>query len=170
MTIGQMSEIAVLALVPLAARRCSRKALLVVGTAAYALRMALFAYVHELPLPPLLTLSVGVALHGVCFGCFIFLAFVIIDEETPSDVRASAQSLYNLVIVGLGIIVGSLVSGWIADWAQHGAAELDYADPAHTRSLFAVPMWASLAVLALLLVCYPSRPRVAQPAYVRATS
>ncbi|MBI5361616.1 MAG: MFS transporter [Planctomycetes bacterium] len=155
MTIGQMTEILVLAAVPIVARRTSRKSILVVGTVAYAVRMALFAYVHELPLPPILTLVLGVALHGVCFGCFIFLAFMIIDEEAPKDVRASTQSLYNLVIVGLGIIVGSKVSTSIATWAQHGADKLDYANADQTRDLFSMPMWAALVVLVLLLKFYP---------------
>jgi len=155
MTLGQMSEIVVLALVPLVARRVSPKSILVAGMLAYALRMALFAYVHELPLPPITTLMLGVALHGVCFGCFIFLAFMIIDQEAPKDVRASAQSLYNLIIVGIGIIVGSKLSTWTANWAQGAAREIDYANPEHTTRLFSAPMWASLVVLVLLLLFYP---------------
>ena len=54
------------------------------------------------------TLLAGIALHGLCFGCFIFVAFMIVDENTSSDVRASAQNLFNLVIIGIGVIVGSL--------------------------------------------------------------
>jgi MFS family permease len=158
MTIGQMSEIFVLALIPLIAKSVSRKSILLVGCLAYALRMALFAYVDAVPLPPVATLMLGVALHGVCFGCFIFVAFMIVDEETSPDVRASAQSLYNLVVVGLGIIVGSKLSVVIADWAQHGADKLDYANRAQTQSLFGVPMYASIACFALVFVFYPSKP------------
>jgi nucleoside transporter len=159
MTVGQMTEIAVLAIVPIVARSVSRKVILAVGTLAYALRMALFAYVHEMPVDPIPTLVLGVALHGVCFGCFIFLAFMIIDEEAPTDVRASTQSLYNLIIVGIGVIVGSKVSTSIANWAQGSAERLDYADAEHTRALFSVPMWASLAVFWLLLFFYPGGRR-----------
>ncbi|MBM3987693.1 MAG: MFS transporter [Planctomycetes bacterium] len=164
MTVGQMSEIAVLAFIPVFARKVSRKSILVLGTLAYAARMALFAYVHEIPLDPIVTLVLGVALHGVCFGCFIFLAFMIIDEEAPTDIRASTQSLYNLVIVGIGVIVGSLVSTKIATWAQSGAPTLDYAKPEQTQRLFAAPMWASLAVLVLLLAFYPSGKRASATA------
>jgi MFS family permease len=159
MTIGQMSEIAMLAVVPLLARSLSRKSILALGLLAYALRMALFAYVHDLGLPPMLLLVGGVALHGVCFGCFIFFAFMIIDEEAPGDVRASAQSLYNLVIVGIGIIVGSMVSTWLSDWARGAKPAFHYDDPDQTRALFSVPMWTALAVLALLLVFYPAQHR-----------
>jgi len=158
MTIGQMSEVLVLAAVPLVARRVSRKSLLVVGTIAYAARMAIFAYVSEIAsatgIPEVAILIAGVALHGPVFGCWIFLAFMIVDEETSADVRASAQSLFNLVIIGVGIIVGSKIAGWVADWAMDEACEvMDY-----TR-LFSVPMWGSVACLVLLLVFYPGGRR-----------
>jgi MFS family permease len=155
-----MSEILVLSAIPLVAKQVSRKTLLLVGCAAYALRMALFAYVNAIPLPPIVTLVAGVAMHGLCFGCFIFVAFMIVDEETSADVRASAQSLYNLVVIGVGIIVGSQIAGWTATWAQGASPVLDYADPAQTRALFSVPMWGAVACVALLLVFYPARVRV----------
>jgi nucleoside transporter len=160
MTIGQMSEIAVLALIPLIAKKVSRKPILIVGCAAYALRMALFAYVQTFPADQQIAVLVaGIALHGVCFGCFLFLAFMIVDEETSADVRASAQSLYNMVVVGVGIIVGSWLSGNIATWAARGAPTIDYADPTETQALFSVPMWASLGCLLLVALFYPSRSR-----------
>jgi MFS family permease len=165
MTIGQITEIAVLALIPLLAKKFSRKSFLLVGLAAYALRMALFTYVHVLPLPEILTLVLGVALHGLCFGCFIFVAFMIVDEETSADVRASAQSLYNLVVIGIGIIVGSKVANWIANLAQGEDAALDYALPEHTSVLFGWPMWAAVACFIYVFALYPkSAPPAAKAA------
>lgn len=161
MTIGQMSEILVLGLVPTIAKKVSRKSLLLVGCAAYALRMALFAYVDSVPLPALVTLILGVSLHGLCFGCFVFVAFMIVDEETSADVRASAQSLYNMVLIGVGIIVGSKVAGLVAKAAMGSAAKLDYADRTQTAALFSFPMWAAIACFGVLLFAYPSKPRAA---------
>jgi nucleoside transporter len=154
MTIGQMSEIAVLALIPLVAKRLSRKTLLTIGLVAYALRMFLFTYVESISdwtsVQPLAVLVSGVALHGLCFGCFIFVAFMIVDEETTHDVRASAQNLFNLVIVGFGIIVGSKIAAGVADWAQEGQV-MNY------KQLFSVPLWASLLTLVAFLFMYPGR-------------
>ncbi|MAI66862.1 MAG: hypothetical protein CMJ26_03170, partial [Phycisphaerae bacterium] len=73
MTIGQMSEIIVLAFMPILAVKFSKKTLLCTGLVAYGLRMAIFAY-----LPTLVPVVVGVALHGICFGCFIFVAFMVV--------------------------------------------------------------------------------------------
>ena len=93
----------------------------------------------------------GDALLAFGFGCFIFVAFMVVDENTTQDVRASAQNLFNLVIIGIGVIVGSKIAGWIAEWAKGGTETIDY------RKLFSVPMWASLACLLLLMAFYPGR-------------
>jgi MFS family permease len=155
MTIGQMSEILVLAMIPLVAKKWSRKSLLAIGICAYAARMALFAFVDRISaatgISEVPILMLGVALHGLCFGCFIFVAFMIVDEETTGDVRASAQSLFNMVIVGVGIIVGSKIATGLADWAALPTGGIDYA------RLFTVPMWASAACLIAPLLFYPRR-------------
>ncbi|MCA8968168.1 MAG: MFS transporter [Planctomycetes bacterium] len=146
MTIGQISEVAVLAAIPLVAKDWSRKTLLAIGLLAYAGRMALFA--HAADSVPLVML--GLALHGLCFGCFIFVAFMIVDEETTKDVRASAQSLFNLVIIGIGIIVGSMIAGDIAERYMVDNKVTDY------TGLFSWPMWAALACFVLLMLFYPN--------------
>jgi MFS family permease len=146
MTIGQMTELLVLAAMPFLAKSMSRKSLLLVGLAAYALRMALFAYMPELPF-----VLMGVALHGLCFGCFIFVAFMVVDENTTHDIRATAQNLFNFVIVGIGIIVGSLfATSVVAKYATSGGDQpMDYA------KLFSVPMWMAVGCFALILLFYP---------------
>jgi nucleoside transporter len=152
MTIGQMTEIFVLAGIPLFAKQVSRKSLLAAGIIAYGARMALFAYTHTM-----VTILLGVALHGFCFGCFIFVAFMVVDEETTADVRASAQNLFNLVIVGIGIIAGSwFATSIVGKWATLPDGGTDY------TKLFSVPMWIAVGCLALLLVLYPGGRRSVQ--------
>ena len=135
----------------------SRQTLLATGIVAYALRMFLFAYVQQIHdatgIPEVAILIAGVALHGFCFGCFIFVAFMIVDEETTGDVKASAQSLFNVVVVGVGIIVGSKIATGVADWVKDDGGAIDY------QRLFSVPMWASLVCLLILLVVYPGGRR-----------
>ena len=154
MTIGQMTELVVLAAMPFIAKGFSRKTLLLVGIAAYAARMALFAFAPELP-----TVLLGVALHGVCFGCFIFVAFMVVDEYTTADIRATAQNLFNLVIIGIGIIVGSLfATSVVARYATAGGAQqMDY------ERLFSVPMYMAIACFVLMLLFYPAK-KAAAPA------
>jgi nucleoside transporter len=167
MTIGQMSEFMVLGLIPLVAKSCSRKTLLAIGLCAYAARMALFAYVAPLEaatgIPQIALLILGIAMHGVCFGCFIFVAFMVIDENTTVDVRATAQSLFGLVVFGVGIIVGSMVAGKVATYATSTSVIEVTGEGMKTISktdfteLFSIPMWGAVACLLALLLLYPSR-------------
>ncbi|MEM7167347.1 MAG: MFS transporter [Planctomycetota bacterium] len=145
MTIGQMAEIAVLAFMPLLVKKFSRKTLLLVGLTAYVARFAVFAY---LPTPT--AVFPALALHGLCFDCFFFICFMIVDENTTSDVRASAQSLFNLVIIGFGTIVGNLAAGRVDAYAA-----------GNDQTLFSVPMFATIICLFALLLFYPN-PREKQ--------
>jgi MFS family permease len=151
MTIGQFSELAVLALMPLVAKRVPRKALLTIGLLAYFARFMVFAY-----LPYAWALLPALALHGIVFGCFFFICFMIVDEQTTKDVRASAQNLFNLIVFGVGVIVGNLMAGWLDAWTRHGTQT-------NWQAYYAIPGWVTLACLVALLVFYPNRSPVRQP-------
>lgn len=157
MTIGQLTEILVLAMIPIFAKKISRKWFLLIGTAAYFARMLLFVLAADMGLDqgagPLALLITGIGLHGLCFGCFIFVAFMIVDEETTKDVRASAQNLFNLVIIGIGIIVGSYLASGVATYATEGD-QIDFV------GLFTIPMYGAAACFFLLLLFYPNRADV----------
>ena len=161
MTLGQMSEIIVLASMPFLTRSFSRKQLLAIGLAAYVARFLLFANVGTVTGsatdPQLAMVIGGILLHGLCFGCFIFVAFMVVDEEMTPDVKASGQNLFNLVIIGIGIVVGSLIAGWVAGWAT-----VD--DVMQFDKLFTPPMWGAIACFILLLIFYPNKKTKALPA------
>src|SRR5205085_7363209 len=130
---------AVLAVMPLVAKRAGRKLLLTIGLAAYVVRFAIFAYV-----PKPWAVIPALTMHGLCFGCFFFIAFLVVDELTTKDVRASAQGLFNLVVIGFGVIVGNLFAGKIAQLSAISPTQTDY------RRLFSVPMWVSVGCLLVL--------------------
>jgi MFS family permease len=159
MTIGQMTEIIVLAAMPFLTGWFSRKRLLLIGLCAYAARMALWAYAPHLAAwtggSELPFVIAGIALHGFCFGCFIFVAFMIVDENTHPDIRATAQNLFNLVIVGIGTIVGSIVAANIVgDWAK-ASGKMDY------EKLFSVPMYMAIGCIVILVLLYPGKKKSA---------
>ncbi len=153
MTIGQMAEIAVLAVMPFLATRYSRRTLLGIGIAAYAARMAIFAFA-----PSFVPALIGVALHGLCFGCFVFVAFMVVDQYTSKEVRATAQNLFNLVLIGIGIIVGS----WFATSVAVRLAT-DKDGVMSNQMLFAIPMVIAIFCLAVLLLAYRTPKSAASP-------
>ncbi len=153
MTIGQISEILVLASIPFLTKSFTRKTFLTLGLVAYTARFALFAFV---PNPDVVVPTL--ALHGLCFGFVLFVAFMIVDEETPTDVRASAQNLFNFVIVGLGTIVGNLFASEVAARCKLADGSTDF------ERLFSIPMEVVAACLLLLLLLYPGGRKEPAPA------
>ncbi|HYE19146.1 MAG TPA: MFS transporter [Tepidisphaeraceae bacterium] len=145
-TIGQFSEVIVLALMPLVIKRVNRKTLFAVGLMAYAARFFLFAY-----FPTTWAIVPALALHGIVFGCFFFLVFITIDEFTTKDVRSSAQNVFNLLIFGFGVIWGNWFSGALGKWVTRPDGALDW------QTFYAVPGFITLGCLVVLLVMYPRR-------------
>ncbi len=100
MAIGQWSEIAVLAMLGLMLKRLGYKGVLIVGTLAYVVRFAIFT----LEQPPWL-IAAAMVLHGFCYGCFFAGAFLYVDRVAPQDVRHSAQTVFGIIILGVGPIL-----------------------------------------------------------------
>ncbi|MBK8914006.1 MAG: MFS transporter [Phycisphaerales bacterium] len=110
MSVGQFSEIFVLAVLGLLIRRVGFRWLLTIGCAAYIGRYLIFAT----GAPTELVIA-AIALHGVCFACFYATAFVHVDRVAPADVRHSAQTVFGILLLGVGPLFAGPVMGRIAE-------------------------------------------------------
>ncbi len=146
MSIGQVAEIATMAILGAVLTRLGWRATLGIGIAAHALRF----FVYAIGDPLWLMVAINVV-HGMCYAFFFAAVYIFVDEHFPRDSRASAQGLFNLLILGLGPFVGSLLWGGLADRLRTPSGEVDY------ELLFQAPAWLAVAALALLLVAF--RPR-----------
>ncbi len=118
-SIGQISEIAVMAVLGFSVSWLGFKATMLIGTLAYLLRcLILFVPLSfEMPFGLALTLAcLGQAMHGFCFGCFLAAAYMFVDRVAHSDLRGSMQNLYGTFVVGAGFVVGGIVAGRIGKW------------------------------------------------------
>ena len=119
-SLGQIGEIAVMACLGMLLARLGFKATMLVGLVSYFARCAVFAVVAALKLPfaAAMTLTCfGEALHGLCFGCFMAVAYIYVDRVAPADIRGSMQSVYGTFVLGLGLFIGGVVGGWVGSWA-----------------------------------------------------
>ncbi len=119
-TIGQMSEVLFMLLIPLFLRTFGMKTTLLVGMLAWAARYLLFAFgdAHGLAF----MLIIGIALHGVCYDFFFVSGQIYTDSKAGSEHKAAAQGLITLATYGLGMMVGFWAAGLIDDlYAATGA-------------------------------------------------
>ena len=113
MTLGQMSEVLFLVLIPLFFARLGVKKMLLIGMAAWAARYVLFAYGNNGTLVALL--YGGIVLHGVCFDFFFVTGQIYVDRTVRRDQRAAAQGFIHVVTYGVGQLIGNWAAGAVVD-------------------------------------------------------
>ena len=112
-SLGQVSEALFLLIMPLMLKKLGIKRTLLIGMLAWALRYALFAFGDAGSL--LWLVIIGLVLHGVCYDFFFVAGQIYTDRFAPKHVRSAAQGLISLATYGVGLLIGSLISGPIVD-------------------------------------------------------
>lgn len=112
-TMGQMSEVIFMILMPWFFVRFGVKKMLLIGMLSWTLRYALFASGNLGSAVWMLYL--GILLHGVCYDFFFVTGQIYIDKKADKSIRASAQGFIALVTYGVGLGLGSILSGQIVD-------------------------------------------------------
>jgi nucleoside transporter len=148
MTLGQFSELGFMLAMPLLFRRLGVKGMLLVGMAAWVSRYLLFAWGDNGAM--VWMLYGGILLHGICYDFFFVTGQIYVDEKAPPDLRAAAQGLIAFVTLGVGMFIGSLLSGFVVDLYVAGDGHV-------WRQIWIVPaVWAA-AVLVLFALFFRDR-------------
>src|SRR5438094_5787894 len=113
MTLGQMSEIFFMLVMPWFFRRLGIKYMLLAGMAAWAARYLFFAGGNNGSL--VWMLYAGIILHGVCYDFFFVTGQIYVDRKAPGDLRAAAQGFIAFATLGVGMFIGSWLSGKVVD-------------------------------------------------------
>jgi nucleoside transporter len=121
MTLGQVSEVGAMLLMPLIFRKFSLKAIMLGGLFAWSVRYGLLAYGNSDSLVWMFYLAI--LLHGICFDCFFMTGQLYTDQEAPPNLRSSAQGLLAFLTYGIGMYIGSRLSGVAVDYFTTGAGE-----------------------------------------------
>jgi len=138
-SMGQMSEVIFMLLMPYFFKRLGVKAMMLIGMFSWVLRYVLFANGDLGAF--IWMLYLGILLHGVCYDFFFVTGQIYVDRKATADIRASAQGLIALVTYGLGIGLGSVVSGKVVDYFTSGGVK-DWASIWYVPAVFAVVVTA----------------------------
>lgn len=143
MSIGQVAEILTMAVLGTVLAKLGWKTTMILGILGHAARFAVFALLPQSQ-PVIIAVQV---LHGICYAFFFATLYIFIDAAFPKDVRSSAQSLFNLLVLGLG----DLAAKWLFIPLQ---TRLTVDGVTDYRQLFLIPSFMALGAAALLLVAF----------------
>ncbi|MEX0692380.1 MAG: MFS transporter [Gemmatimonadales bacterium] len=151
-TLGQMSEVVFMLLMPLFFVRLGVKKMLLVGMAAWVLRYALFALAA--PEAVFWMIVTGILLHGICYDFFFVTGQIYVDKKSTPAVRGQAQGFLVLVTYGVGMLIGAQVAGRTFNRFLGGA---DALTPDQWASFWWLP--AGFAAIVLVFFALAFRPR-----------
>ena len=154
MSIGQIAEILTMLVLGATLKKLGWRTTMIIGILGHAARFAVFAF-----LPQFKEIIVLVnLLHGICYAFFFATVYIFVDEFFPKDARASAQGLFNLMILGLGPLVANFVGPKLIGVTFNNNGVVDF------QSLFLLPCAAAvLAAITLAVFFHPPQKKVPEP-------
>lgn len=148
MTIGQISEVLFMLLLPVFFTRFGFKKTILVGMAAWAVRYFLFSIGNADESVFLLLL--GIALHGICYDFFFVSGQIYTDSKAGDRAKSAAQGLITLATYGVGMLVGFWVAGQITD--SYALIEGGHA----WKQIWVIPALFAIGVFVLFAVFFRS--------------
>jgi len=145
-TVGQVAEIVTMVALGTVLKKLGWKWTMIIGILGHAARYAVFAFFNK-PEHQALIIVVQV-LHGICYAFFFATLYIFVDAVFPKDIRTSAQGLFNLLVLGAGLVIANFWFGALkARWTD-AAGVVDYG------KLFLVPTGLAIFAMVLLLVFF----------------
>jgi MFS family permease len=144
MSIGQVAEILTMVILGPVLTKLGWKTTMIVGVLGHAARFATYAYFPEYPW---LIILIQV-LHGICYAFFFATVYIFVDEYLPKDARSSAQGLFNLMILGVGVLLANAICPYLLQSVYVRNRVVDF------HGLFLIPLGLALGAAVLLLVFF----------------
>jgi nucleoside transporter len=154
MSLGQASEVIFMLLLPLAYVRFGVKKMLLIGLVAWIVRFFCFAYGDAGASEWML--YAGIILHGICYDFFFVTGQIYTDNKAGEKIKASAQGLFALATYGVGMGIGSKLSGIVLDMYKTGT---DAAGKAvyNWTGVWLVPAGIAIVVLVLFVLLFSEK-------------
>jgi nucleoside transporter len=154
MTLGQVSEAVFILAIPFLFNNIGVKNMILVGMVAWILRYFCFAYGNVDA--NLWMLYAGIILHGICYDFFFVTGYMYTEKKAGPQIKNAAQGLFTFATYGVGMFIGTLVSGFVTDFYTAGEVR-DW------TSIWYVPAGTALFVLVYFILFFKEKRNI-QPA------
>jgi MFS family permease len=144
MSLGQVSEILTMVVLGVVLKKLGWRFTMLIGILGHAARFAVYAF---FPSHPWMIVAIQI-LHGICYAFFFATVYIFVDTYFPKDVRSSAQGLFNVMILGLGVLAANSLGPWLLQSVFTAAGVTDF------RSMFLLPCLTALGAAVLLAVAF----------------
>ena len=144
-SLGQISEVAFMLLLPFFFKKFGFKKTILFGMLAWAIRYVLFAYGNNGDL--FFMIITGIALHGICYDFFFVSGQIYTDSKAGEKVKSAAQGLITLATYGVGMLVGFWIAGQVVDKNLLSDGAHSWQDIWIFPAVFAVVVMVIFAVL-----------------------
>lgn len=151
MSLGQASEVIFMLLIPLAYTRLGVKKMLIVGLIAWIVRFIGFGYGDGGSGEWMLYLAI--LLHGVCYDFFFVTGQIYTDNKAGEKIKSSAQGLISLATYGIGMGIGSYLSGIVKDMFKTG-------NGVNWTYFWLVPAGIAAVVLLVFVLLFTDKKRI----------
>jgi nucleoside transporter len=155
MTMGQMSEAVFILAIPFLFNRIGVKNMLLLGMGAWLLRYICFAYGDSGS--GLWMLYAGIILHGICYDFFFVTGYMYTEKKAGEKIKNAAQGLFTFATYGLGMFMGTWVSGYVVDRYVTGGGH-------NWTGIWMVPAYIAIAVLIYFLLFFREKREATTPA------
>jgi nucleoside transporter len=162
-TLGQVSEVVFMLLMPFFFVRLGVKKMLMVGMGAWVLRYLLFSFAA--PGAVFWMILFGILLHGVCYDFFFVTGQIYVDKKSTPAVRGQAQGFFVLVTYGVGMLIGAQIGGNVYNRFLAGAPNLALEQWAR---FWLFPAAFAAAVLIIFALLFREKAKTQEVSGVRA--
>lgn len=145
MSLGQLSELFFMLVMPFFFKRLGVKWMILVGMLAWVARYLLFALGDPGGLVWMLYL--GIILHGICYDFFFVTGQIYADNKAPDNLRSSVQGMMTFATYGVGFFIGSIISGMVVDAYTAGSGH-------NWEQIWYVPAGLALVVFLFFLIFF----------------
>jgi MFS family permease len=137
-------------LIPFALSKFGIKKMLIVGLVAWIIRFVCFGYGDGISSEWILYLAI--VLHGVCYDFFFVTGQIYTDNKAGDKIKNSAQGLITLATYGIGMGIGSKISGIVLD--KFSTTDASGVVTHDWTSVWMVPAGIAAVVLVLFIVFF----------------
>lgn len=150
MSLGQASEVLFMLMIPFALQKFGIKKMLIVGLIAWIVRFLCFGYGNGISSEWILYLAI--VLHGVCYDFFFVTGQIYTDNKAGEKIKNSAQGLITLATYGIGMGIGSKLSGIVLE--KYTLTDVTGVVTHNWNGVWMIPAGIAAAVLVLFIIFF----------------